>query len=181
MDFEEAKSLMVSKLANANLQKHSLAVAAVMRHLARRLGGDEDKWALAGVLHDLDYEVTLKTPERHSLVTEEWLAGYHLDPEVIGAIKAHGDKAARDTMMNKAIWSADPVTGFLVACALVRPEKKIASVEVPSVIKRMKEKRFAAGASRDQMNACTQMGLSLEEFMTISLAAMKEISAELGL
>jgi len=181
MNFEEAKSLMVSKLANANLQKHCLAVAAVMRHLARRLGGDEDKWALAGVLHDLDYEETLKSPERHSLVTADWLAGYNLDPEVIGAIKAHGDKAPRDSLINKAIWCADPVTGFLVACALIRPEKKIASVEVASVIKRMKEKRFAAGANRDQMNACADMGLSLEEFMAISLAAMKEIASELGL
>ena len=181
MNFEEAKSLMVSKLANANLQKHSLAVAAVMRHLARRLGGDEDKWALAGVLHDLDYEETLKTPERHSLVTADWLAGYNLDPEIIGAIKAHGDKAPRDTMMNKAIWSADPVTGFLVACALIRPEKKLAPVDAGFAIKRMKEKRFAAGANREQMNACAEMGLGLEEFMNISLAAMKEIATELGL
>ena len=181
MNFEEAKKLMMEKLANGNLQKHSLAVAAVMRHLARKLGGDEEKWALAGMLHDLDYEETLKTPERHSLVTAEWLAPYNLDPEIIDAIKAHGDKAERNTMMNKAIWSADPVTGFLVACALVRPEKKLAALEVHSALKRIKEKRFAAGANRDQMNACVDMGLSLEEFMTISLNAMKEIAGELGL
>jgi uncharacterized protein len=181
MNFEEAKSLMMSKLSNPNLQKHSLAVAVVMRHLARRLGGDEDSWALAGVLHDLDYEETLNSPERHSLVTADWLAPHNLSPEVIAAIKAHGDKVPRDTVMNKAIWAADPVTGFLVACALVRPEKKLASVEVPSVIKRMKEKRFAAGANRDQMRSCSELGLSLEEFMGLSLAAMQEIAPELGL
>lgn len=181
MNFEEAKSLMFSKLGNANLQKHSLAVAAVMRHLARRLNGDEEKWAIAGMLHDLDYEETLKAPERHSLLTVEWLAPNNLDPEILEAIKAHGNKALRNTPINKAIWAADPVTGFLVACALVRPEKKLASLEVSSALKRMKEKRFAAGASREQINSCVEMGLSLEEFMTISLTAMKEIAGELGL
>jgi hypothetical protein len=114
-------------------------------------------------------------------VTAEWLAGYNLAPEVIDAIKAHGDKAPRQSLMNKAIWSADPVTGFLVACALIRPEKKLAPVEVGFAIKRMKEKRFAAGASREQINACAELGLSLEEFMGISLLAMQEISTELGL
>jgi len=181
MNFEEAKKLVFERLQNGNLQKHSLAVAAVMRHLARRLGGDEEQWAVAGMLHDLDYEETLKTPERHSLVTVEWLAGYSLSPEILDAIKAHGGKSERTSLMNKAIWSADPVTGFLVACALVRPEKKLAFVAPEFALKRMKEKRFAAGASREQMNACADMGLSLPEFMAISLAAMKEIASEIGL
>ena len=149
--------------------------------MARRLGGDEEKWALAGILHDYDYEETLQTPERHGLVSEDWLKPYNLDPEVIGAIKAHADKVERNSLMNKAIWSADPITGFLVACALVRPEKKLAAVEVKSVIKRMKEKRFAAGANRDQINACADMGLSLEEFIGSALTAMKEIATEIGL
>jgi len=181
MDFEEGKKLVFAKLGNANLQKHCLAVAAVMRHLARKFNADEDKWALAGILHDLDYEETLNNPERHSLVTVEWLAGYNLDPEILDAIKAHGNKADRNSLMNKAIWAADPVTGFLVACALIRPEKKLAAVEVEFAVKRMKEKRFAAGANRDQIRSCSDMGLTLEEFMGISISAMKEIASELGL
>ncbi len=181
MNFEEAKQLVFSKLENQNLRKHSLAVAAVMRHLARRFGEDEEKWALAGILHDLDYQETLNAPDRHGLVTEEWLKPHNLAPEVIGAIKAHADKAERSSLINKAIWAADPITGFIVACALIRPEKKIALVEVEFAIKRMKEKRFAAGASRDQINSCAEMGLTVDEFFKISLQAMKEIAADLGL
>jgi putative nucleotidyltransferase with HDIG domain len=181
MDFEEAKKLVFSKLGNVNLQKHCLAVAAVMKHLARRFNQDENRWALAGILHDLDYEETLNSPERHSLVTVEWLGSYNLNPEILDAIKAHGNKAERNSLMNKAIWAADPVTGFLVACALIRPEKKLAAVEVDFAVKRMKEKRFAAGANRDQIRSCSEMGLGLEEFMGTSINAMKEIAGELGL
>jgi len=181
MNFEEAKQLVFSKLSNPNLQKHSLAVSALMRHLARRFNEDEEKWALAGILHDLDYEETLKDPARHGLVTEEWLKQYNLAPEVIEAIKAHANKAERNSLMNKAIWASDPITGFLVACALIRPEKKLAPVEVEFAMKRMKEKRFAAGANRDQINSCAEMGLTVQDFFQISLTAMKEIAEELGL
>jgi len=181
MNFEEAKQLAFSKLGNQNLRKHSMAVAAVMRHLARRFGQDEEQWALAGILHDLDYEETLKDPGRHGLVTEEWLKPYNLAPEVIGAIKAHADKAERSSLMNKAIWACDPITGFIVACALIRPEKKLAPVEIEFGVKRMKEKRFAAGANREQIRSCSELGLSLEEFFDIALKAMKEIAGELGL
>lgn len=181
MDFEDAKQLVFSKVSDPRLQKHCLAVSAVMRHLARRLGGDEGFWALAGILHDLDYEETLKTPERHGLVSEEWLKQYNLPAEVISAIKAHSNKAERNTLMNQAIWASDPITGFIVACALIRPEKKLAPVEVDFAVKRMKEKRFAAGANRDQIRSCAEMGLSLEEFFEICLKAMKEIAEDLGL
>jgi putative nucleotidyltransferase with HDIG domain len=181
MDFEEAKRLVFSKLGNVNLQRHSLAVSAVMRHLARRFGENEEMWALAGILHDLDYEETLKDPDKHTLLAEEWLKQYNLPAEVISGIKAHCNKAERNSLMNKAIYAADPVTGFIVACALIKPEKKLAPVEPEFAMKRMKEKRFAAGANREQINSCAEMGLSLEEFFEISLNAMKEIADELGL
>jgi hypothetical protein len=181
MDREPAKQLMLSKLGNENLRKHVLAVAAVMRKLAQRFGEDQAKWEVVGLLHDLDYEVTAQDPDRHGLVSAEWLAEMGVAPEIIAAVKAHAEKAPRESMMEKAVYCADPVTGFLVACALVRPEKKLAAVEVSSALKRMKEKRFAAGASRERIRACEALGLSLEEFMGIALAAMVEIGGELGL
>jgi len=181
MNFEDAKNLTFSKLTNPNLQKHCLAVSQVMRHLANRFNQDEEKWAIAGMLHDLDYQETLSRPEKHSLLTVEWLSAYNLDPEILSAIKAHSGKAERNTLINQAIWCADPITGFLVACALIGPDKKIEPVDARFALKRMKEKRFAQGASREQIQACTEMGLSLEEFLEISLKAMKEIKDELGL
>ena len=181
MNFEEAKKLVFSKLTNPNLQKHCLAVSAVMRELAKRFGEDEEKWALAGILHDLDYEETLNEPSRHGLVTVEWLSGYSLPEDVLEAINAHCGKASRDCLLNKAIYASDPITGFLVACALIRPEKKLDAVDAEFAIKRMKEKRFAAGANREQIKSCEDMGLSLREFFELSLKAMKGISEELGL
>lgn len=181
MDREEACQLMESRLKNENLRKHVLAVASVMRSLARRFGEDEAKWEVVGLLHDLDYEETAESPERHGLVSAEWLSGAGVSDEIIRAVKAHAEKAPRESLMEKAVYCADPVTGFLVACALIRPEKKLAAVEVSSALKRMKEKRFAAGASRERIRACEEMGLSLEEFMSLALSAMQEIHAELGL
>jgi putative nucleotidyltransferase with HDIG domain len=181
MDREQAVSLMESKLANANLRKHVLAVAAVMRGLAQRFDQDADKWELVGLLHDLDYEVTVKDPDRHGLVSAEWLAALDVPPEVVEAVKAHADKAPRDQLMNRAVYCADPVTGFIVACALIHPDKKLAPIDVPFALKRIKEKRFAAGASRERMAACADLGLTMEEFMGIALEAMKGISADLGL
>lgn len=181
MDRERARGLMEQKLTNDNLKKHVLAVSAVMRALARRFGADELDWEVAGLLHDLDYEVTLDQPDQHGLISGEWLAELGVKPEIVQAVKAHADKAPRESRMDKALYCADPVTGFLVACALVRPEKKLAPVEVPFAMKRMKEKRFAAGADRDRIRACQELGLSVEEFMEISLSAMKEFHRELGL
>jgi hypothetical protein len=172
---------MESKLGNQNLRKHVLAVAAVMRALARRFDGDEERWEVVGLLHDLDYEVTAQEPERHGLVSAEWLAELGIDADIIDAVKAHAEQAPRDTAMDKAVYCADPVTGFIVACALIRPEKKLEPVETDFAVKRMKEKRFAAGASRERIRACEELGLSVEEFMEIALTAMKEIHVELGL
>ena len=181
MDREQARALMESKLTNQNLRKHVLAVAAVMRALARRFDGDEERWEVVGLLHDLDYEVTAQEPERHGLVSAEWLTELGVDADIIDAVKAHAEQAPRDTAMDKAVYCADPVTGFIVACALIRPEKKLEPVETDFAVKRMKEKRFAAGASRERIWACEELGLSVEEFMEIALTAMKEIHVELGL
>lgn len=181
MKREEAVKLMESHITNINLRKHILAVEAVMKFLARELKANEEEWGLAGLLHDLDYEETKNAPERHALITAEWLAGKGLNTAVIDAIKAHADKKPRETPMEKAIYCADPITGFLVACALIKPEKKLSAIDVDFAKNRLKEKRFAAGANRDAIRACSELPLDLDKFIHISLDAMKSITAELGL
>jgi len=178
---QEAYDLAKSRFTNQNLFKHVLAVEAVMRALARHFGEDEERWGLAGLLHDLDYEETKNDPERHTLVTAELLKDYDVDDEIVHAIKAHNNRVPRESLMDKAIYAADPVTGLIVAAALMHPSKKLAGIDVPFILRRFKEKRFAAGANRDQIRSCEEFGLTLEEFLDIALKAMQGISDELGL
>jgi len=184
MTREEAYRLLQEHLSAENLIKHCLATEAIMRGLARRLGEDEGVWGVAGLLHDLDFEETKDTPERHALRTAEVLGGQDVDDEIIGAIKAHNAEALgieRRTAFEHALAASETVTGLIVATALVYPDKKLANVKVSSVTKRMKKKDFARAVNRKIIVECEQFGLSLSEFMEISLDAMREISDELGL
>ncbi|MFH1010667.1 MAG: HDIG domain-containing metalloprotein [bacterium] len=181
MERSEALALMRQHIQTINLQKHVLAVEAVMRSLARRLGEDETMWSLAGLLHDLDFEYTKDSPQRHTIQTLELLDSYNLAPEILHAIQAHAGHVPLENAMDKAIYCADPVTGFVVACALMHPTKKLANVDVAFMSNRFKEKRFAAGASREQMASCSSLGLELDEFLELSRKAMDEIAGELGL
>jgi uncharacterized protein len=178
---EDAYQLAISKFTNKNLFKHVLAVEAVMSTLAKHFKQDEERWALTGLLHDLDYEETAKDPERHTLVTEEILKSYDVTPDIIMAIKCHNEKSPRILLMEKAIFAADPVTGLIVAAALMHPDKKLKSIDVPFIMRRFSEKRFAAGANREQIQTCHDLGLSLEQFLDIALKAMQNIDKELGL
>lgn len=180
MKREEAIILLNEKIGNKNLLKHMLAVEAIMRKLAEYFGEDKEKWGLVGVLHDLDYEETLKEFDKHGLITEEILKG-KVDEEIIRAIRAHTGLIERNSKLEKAIYCADPVSGFIVAATLVLPSKKLSDLKVDNLLNRFKEKHFAKGASRTQMEACSELGLSLEDFLKISLDAMQEISKELGL
>jgi uncharacterized protein len=182
MDRSEAFALVREHVKQDNLVKHSVAVEVIMEALARHMGLAEDdvaRWALAGLLHDLDYATTAEDFERHGVVTAEMLAG-RVDEEIVHAIEAHADKAPRETDMDKALFAADPTTGFIVAAALVRPDKDLRAVEVRSLLKRWKEKAFARGASREQMDSCSEIGLTREEFLGLSLAAMQGRADELG-
>ena len=181
MDRETAYQLVKSKIKTKNLIKHVLAVEAVMRALAERLAQDEQKWGLCGLLHDLDYDETVNKPERHSLLTAELLKDQDVDEDIIYAIKCHCDKVPKKSLMDKAIYAADPVTGFIVACALMHPEKKLAPLDLAFMKRRFKEKRFAMGASSEQIASCSDIGLDLDEFLMISLQAMQAIHKELGL
>jgi putative nucleotidyltransferase with HDIG domain len=182
MDRAEAFALVSQRIPQANLVNHSVAVEVIMEALAKRFGLPEEevaRWALAGLLHDLDYAETGEDPARHGLVTAELLAG-QVDDDIIHAILGHAEKAPRDTLMDKALYAADPTTGFIVAAALVRPDKDLQAVEVRSLLKRWKEKAFARGANREQMDTCSETGLTRDDFLALSLAAMQGRAAELG-
>jgi len=181
MNREEALAYLKSKVSNENLVKHSLACEAIMRRLAGRLGGDAGLWALAGLLHDIDYDEVGQDPERHAAVGGEWLAERGLPAELVEAVRGHNDKSPRTTPMARALYAVDPASGFITACALIGKEKKLEPVTLEFMQKRFKEKRFAARASREGMSTCSELGLSLDDFLSEALAAMKEVSSDLGL
>lgn len=183
MDREEAYALVETNIPNQNLINHCVAVEAIMVALAQHFDLAEDdvaRWALAGLLHDLDYSQTAEDPDRHGLVTAEMLDD-RVDDEIMNAILSHAEKAPRESLMDKALYAADPTTGFIVAAALVRPDKSLAQVKLKSLKKRWKEKAFARGASREQMGSCEDFGMERDEFLQLSLEAMQAHSAELGL
>jgi len=177
----EALEMVNTYLEKKNLVKHVFAVEAIMLALAGRYGGNPEVWGMAGLLHDLDYERTFGDPGSHGCVTMDLLEGVDLPEEVRHAILAHCDKAGRDSEMDRAIYAADPVTGLIVASVLMHPSKKLAETDAEFVGKRFREKRFAAGANREAITSCNELGLDLHEFLEISLIAMRSISKELGL
>lgn len=184
MDLAAARALMEEHLAEDNLRKHSLATAAVLAALARRLGQDDETWAVAGMLHDLDYNQTAQDMARHGLVSAELLADKGLPDEVITAIKAHNAEnlgLTRQTPLDIALTCGETITGLVVATTLVYPDKKLASVKPKSVTKRMKEKAFAASVNRDHIRLCEDLGIPLPEFAALAVEAMRGISDDLGL
>ena len=177
-----------------NMVKHAIACGFVMRALYEHLSSrpsvpsvsseprDPSDWEIVGLLHDADYESTNKSLDLHTEETTKKLKEIGADQTVIDAIRGHCDKAPRDTLMAKAIYAADELTGLIVACALVQPDKKLKSVSVWSVLKKFKDKSFARGASRDQIKTCeTELNIPLEEFVSITLKSMQEKAGELGL
>ncbi len=182
MDRTTALELLKANVKNKNLVKHCLACEAVLAALANHFGEDEQTWRLAGLLHDLDYDQTADSPETHGLIAAKMLEETDLDSGIVHAVLAHADKAPRASRLDKALWVVDPLTGLIVAAALIRPEKKLATINAQFVINRMKEKSFARGANRDQIKACEpELGLPLDEFAEIGVKAMQEIRGELGL
>jgi len=157
---------------------HSLASEAVLRAMARRLGRDEEKWGQAGLLHDLDVEITNADPYTHGLETARLLTEIGVDPEVVEAIKLHNEMAARlprTSEFHHALAAGETITGLILATSLVYPDKKISSVKPKSVVKRMKEKAFAASVKRENIMECELIGIPLEEFAELSIEAMIKI------
>ncbi len=181
MTREQALGLVEQHLHNPNLVKHCLAVEACMMDLAVHFRQDPQPWALAGLLHDLDYEYTVETPAAHTEKTAELLAGQGLDGEIIHAIKAHNLRVEPASQMDLSLLAVDPASGFIIACALMHPDRKLAVLDLPFLKKRFKEKSFARGASRPQMEGCARLGLTLDEFLSLCLGAMQRIAPQLGL
>lgn len=180
---DEALEMLRLGVANVNLRRHCLATGAIMRALARVRGEDEDIWEITGLLHDLDYEETESSPEIHGLKTAERLEGL-LPPEYIDAIRAHNcenNGHARKTDLDRLLTAAECVTGLITATALVYPDRRIAPVEPRAVVKRMTKTGFARSVSREGILECEKAGWSLDDFVALSLDAMKSISEDLGL
>lgn len=184
MTREDALEILKENLPNQNLIKHSLAVEAIMRALARHFGEDPEKWSLAGLLHDIDYEKVKEDLSQHSLVGAKILEDLGLDKDICQAVKVHNEAhgIAPETLMEKALFVTDPLTGLIVAATLVLPSKKIKDLTLENVLNRFKEKSFARGANRKIIIKCQELlGLRLEDFVKIGLEAMQGIDRELGL
>ncbi len=183
----QAIDLLHQHTQNQNLRRHMYAVAAVMKALAGRLGGDPDTWEILGLLHDADWEETKDTPNDHTKRTLEWLKELgETDGPIVHALMSHNRKhtqlAELDGPMEWALETCDELTGFIVAVVLVRPEKKLETVGVESVLKKWKTKEFARVVDRDQIFQCEEkLGIPLNEFIQLSLTAMQQIASEIGL
>ncbi|SYZ73295.1 Metal dependent phosphohydrolase [Candidatus Zixiibacteriota bacterium] len=176
IDRAAALALMEGKIENKNLRKHILAVEAGMIRLAEHFGEDKNIWGLTGLLHDLDYNVTADKPEKHTFITEDWLREYDLPAEMIYAIRCHPGHAECKSRLDWGLYTTDPTTGFLVACALMHPSKRLENIDTEFMLRRFKEKRFAAGATRENMAACVNLGLELPEFLGLIRDGMLTIS-----
>jgi len=180
----QALEVLKQNIQNQNLIKHCLAVEAIMRALARYFKEDEEKWALCGLLHDIDYEKTKDEPKKHSLIGAEMLKELGVEQDICQAVKVHNEMHGifPQTKMEKSLYVSDPLTGLIVAATLVLPSKKIKDLEVSNVLNRFGEKAFARGANREIISKCQEyLDLSLEQFVEIGLSAMKGIAKELGL
>ena len=182
----EALQLLYKYLKNDKMRKHCLAVEAIMRHLARRLGRDEATWGLVGLLHDLDYDLVGKDMKLHGAKAAELLKDA-LPGELLDVIAGHNEytgispASEEGRVMVKALQAADQASGLIVATALVMPNKKLSEVRVESLLKKLKSKDFARGVDRSKITGIKELGVPLQEFLRLSLEAMQEISSQLGL
>jgi uncharacterized protein len=180
---ERAIDLLHTHLRNQRMIAHCLASEAVMRKLAKHLGEDEEDWGLCGMLHDIDVELTNAEPAIHGTKSRELLFSAGLSEDALEAIERHNEMSStvpRNKRIHHALAAGETITGLIFATAMVYPDKKISSVKPKSVIKRMKEKLFAASVKRENIMECEQIGLSLQDFVTLSVEALAEIETELG-
>lgn len=184
MKREDALELLSKYIKNDRMIAHCIASEAVMYDVAVMLNYDPEKWALAGLLHDIDVEITNGDPYVHALEAENILKPLGVDIEIIDAIKMHNEVAAglpRSTAFQYALACCETITGLITATTMVYPDKKVASVKPSSVVKRMKEKHFAASVKRENILECEKIGLPLPQFAEIAVKAMCRVSEEIGL
>jgi putative nucleotidyltransferase with HDIG domain len=183
LDRDQGFELLKKYLKNENLIKHSLAVEAILKKMANRLREDEELWGLTGLLHDLDYDYTKENPEKHATISTDILEGM-VPADISKAIKSHNyqhTSQVPETVLDKSLIAADAVSGLIIATALVMPTKKLSDVELKSLINKFKDNSFARGCNRKKIELCEDVGLNLQEFLGLSLDALKNIADELDL
>ena len=190
IDYPKAKALLEQYVKDPVTRLHMIESEAIMRALARHFNEDEEKWGIIGLLHDLDWELTKDDPRFHSIRTAEILKDAGASEFLIETIKSHNYGYApseelkdlkRSTRIQHALAAAETLTGLIIAAVLIRPDKKIANLEVGSLKKKFKTKAFAANCNRDIIMECEDMGMPLEQFLEVSLKALQEIADKLGL
>ena len=167
---------------NKNMIKHMLATEAIMRALARKLGEDEEEWGITGLIHDIDVELVEGDMSSHGKLGADLAQELGANDTIAHAILCHNEAhgVPRETKLDKALFCADPLSGLITAAALVRPDK-LSGLTTKSVIKRFREKSFAAGANREQVAQCQEIGLEMEEFIGLGIEAMQGIAPDLEL
>jgi putative nucleotidyltransferase with HDIG domain len=180
---DEAFALLREYNETESLIKHALAVEAVMRHMARKAGEDEETWGLIGLIHDLDYE---RYPEQHCTKTKEILEQHQWPEAYIRAVLSHGwlicTEVEPQTQLEKTLFTIDELTGLVTAVALVRPSRSLGDLKVKSVKKKWKEKSFAAGVDRSIIERGAEMlGVELTEIIQDTIDGMRTVSDDLGL
>lgn len=193
MTRDEAFQILTSLIKNENLIKHHIACEAAMKGIYERIQKskklpinpkEEEMWAITGLLHDADYELSKQHPEKHTLILEKKI-GKKIDPGIMNAIKYHNFKYTKTepkSFMDLAIYACDELTGLIIASTLIHPDKKLASVNVDFILNRFNEPNFAKGADRDQIKTCEEkLQIPLADFISIVSSAMQKIAPQLGL
>lgn len=183
MNKDTALALVKEYVSDETLIYHMMSTGAIMGGLADILRQDIERWMVAGILHDIDYQDTKDNPKEHSIKGGEILKKYGLDDELIHAVVAHNEihGIARETLLDKALFAVDPLSGLITATAYVMPSKKLEDVQLKSVKKKFKDKAFARGANREQIMTCEEFGIQLDDFLNIALNEMKKIAPQIGL
>jgi len=184
MNRTEALDLLAQHITNQNLIRHNLAVGFIMKALAFKFDQNQEDWELAGMLHDLDWEKTKDDATQHTVVAKNILEKTDLKPEIINAIYVHNHThgLTPQTLLEKTLYCVEELSGIITAAALVQPDKKLASVTAESVLKKFKQKSFAAGVNREIVLLCKEyINLELPELIEVSLNAMQAHSEEIGL
>lgn len=182
---EEAIKILDGMVKNENLKKHMYCVEACMRAYAKKFGEDEDKWGITGLLHDADWE---SYPNEHPKIIVQKLRDMKMDEDMAHAIASHGDDVEggtrfekRESLLDKALFACDELSGFIVAAALVRPDK-LNGMEAKSILKKLKDKRFAANVNRDDIRkGAEELGVDLKEHIEFCIKAIAAIQEHLGL
>ena len=179
---DESIAIVRAHVKNENLVKHMIAVGAIMRGMAAKFGGAPDLWEDAGILHDVDYEEVGQDWTKHGARSAEIVKDL-LPEEGLYAIRAHNPQTGSlpNSKMDWSLYAADSLSGLIIAQGLMMPDKKIASIKISSLGKRMKDKSFAKGVNRENILKCTELGIELDEFFQIGLDSMIKVAEELGL